>query len=142
MQIANLRQVLEACGDVEQANLVGIVTDECGDARQLDRLLERLAGRLLECAIARYVQPPTFYGKAGRKLLRDEIWGGLRFVFPADHRYYRSHGLYDFPRRSLATRLSEAWMRLLLRIPAYRREFQRRIRTEMVKPLERAVEKS
>ena len=32
----------------------------------------------------------TFLGKGGKKILRDEIWAGMRFVFPLDHQYYKS----------------------------------------------------
>jgi hypothetical protein len=81
-------------------------------------------------------------GKAGHKILRDEIWASLRFVFPRDHEYYKKHGLYDFPRRSLKTRFSESFMRLLLKFPRFRKEFKGRIRTEMVKPLEKVVEEA
>jgi hypothetical protein len=79
-------------------------------------------------------------GKAGHKILRDEIWAGLRFLFHRDHEYYTRHGLYDFPRRSLKRRLNESCMRLMLKFPRFRKEFKTRIRAEMVKPLEKVVE--
>jgi hypothetical protein len=120
-QLANLRQILEAYVGGEGANLVGIVTDECGDSQELDRLLDGFAGRLIDCAVAGYIRPANFLVVGGRKLFRDEIWTGLRFVFRADHRYYKRHGLYDFPRRSLKTRITEAIFTPLLLIPAFRR---------------------
>jgi hypothetical protein len=137
-----LQEVLEASGQLHRANLVGIVTDECRDSRELDGLLERFAGDLIACDKANYIHPPTFLGKAGHKILRDEIWASLRFVFHRDHEYYKKHGLYDFPSRSLKTRFSEFLMRLLLKFPGFRKEFKGRIRTEMVKPLEKVVEKA
>ncbi len=100
-QLANLRQILEGYMACQRANLVGIVTDECADSPRLDRLLDCLAARLAGSAAAGYVAPDTFLGVAGRKIFRDEIWANLRMVFQADHCYYRSRGLYDFPRRSL-----------------------------------------
>jgi hypothetical protein len=45
-QLANLRQILEAYFECQQANFVGIVTDECVSSEELDRLLDGLAGRL------------------------------------------------------------------------------------------------
>ena len=83
------------------------MTDECGDSGELDRQLDDFAGQLADAAATGYVQPPNFLAVAGRKLFRDAVWSSLRLVFRADHRYYRSHGLYDFPARSLKTRLSE-----------------------------------
>jgi multimeric flavodoxin WrbA len=141
-QLPHLRQVLEACADVGDANLAGIVTDECDDSRELDRLVDELARRLVECSDARHLGPSTFLGKGGKKVLRDEIWASLRFVFPLDHRYYKQHGLYDFPKRSLGTRIYEGVFGLLLKIPRFRREFQKRMKEEMVKPVAQVVEKA
>lgn len=133
---------MEASAQLQRASLVGIVTDECRDSAELDSLLERFTADMLACDKANYIQPPTFLGKAGHKILRDEIWASLRFVFHRDHEYYKRHGLYDFPRRSLKTRFHESAIRLMLKLPRFRKEFQTRIRTEMVKPLEKAVEEA
>ena len=140
-QIPNLRQILEAYTELQQANLAGIVSDECLDGAEFDRVLDGLAHRLVACAQTGYIAPPTFLGVAGRKLFRDEIWASLRFVFHADHRYYKRHGLYDFPKRSLKTRLTNAVVQLLVRIPRFRKEFLKRIKSEMVKPLEKLLDK-
>ena len=68
-QLATLRQVLEGYVEMQQANLAGIVTDECGSSQELDRLLDGFAGRLIDYAAAGYIRPPTFVSVAGRKLL-------------------------------------------------------------------------
>ena len=141
-QLSHLRDVLEASAQMQRANLAGIVTDECGDSRELDRLLEPFAGRLIECDKAGYIHTPTFLGKAGHKILRDEISERLRSVFPRDHEYYKKHGLYDFPRRSIKTRLNEFLLRLMMKFPGFRKKFTASIRTEMVKPLQKVVEHS
>ena len=140
-QMANLRQVLEAYVECQQANMVGIVTDECDTAEQLDRFLESFAARLVDFAAAGYVPPPSFLRFGAAKLFRDEIWANLRFVFRMDHRYYKTHGLYDFPKRSLKRRAFEAVFSVLLLIPAVRREFRKRIKDEMIKPLQKMIEK-
>ena len=142
MQLANLRQILEGYCECQQANLVGIVTDECANSEELDRLLDGLAGRLIDFAATAYRRPPSFLSVAGKKLFRDEVWASLRFVFRQDHRYYKKHGLYDFPKRSLKTRFTDGLFTLLLLIPAFRREFRKRIRAEMIKPLQKVVEKA
>jgi multimeric flavodoxin WrbA len=141
-QLATLRQILEGYVETQQANLVGIVTDECGNSQELDRQLEGFAGRLIDYAAVGYIRPPTFVSVAGRKLFRDEIWAGLRFLFRQDHRYCKTHGLYDFPRRSFRTRIVDTGFTLLLMIPAFKREFRKRIREEMIKPLQKVVENS
>ncbi len=141
-QLATLRHILQGYIETQEANLIGIVTDECASSQELDGLLDSLAGRLINCAASGYVQPMTFLGVGSKKLFRDEIWAELRFLFRQDHRYYKSHGLYDFPKRSLKTRIVNAAFTLLLMIPAFRREFRKRIKEEMIKPLQKVVEKS
>jgi len=141
MQIPNLRQLLEGYTELQHANVAGIVTDECGNSAQLDRTLEDFARRLLRDAALGYIGPPTFLGVAGGKLFRDEIWQNLSPVFRADHRYYKRHGFYDFPRRGVKKRLWDALLTVLLKIPAFRKEFRKRIKTEMVKPLEELLER-
>ena len=96
-QLAPLRQILAGYAEMQQANLVGMVSDECGDSAELDRLLDGLASQAIDFAAAGYIQPMSFLAVAGRKLFRDELWSHLQFVFCADNRYYRSRGLYDFP---------------------------------------------
>jgi hypothetical protein len=104
-------------------------------------LLDDLAARLVDHATNGYIQPPNFVAVGGQKLFRDAIWASMRVVFQADHRYYRKHGLYDFPSRSLKTRLGQGVLSLMLKIPRFRREFQKRIKDEMVKPLAKVVER-
>jgi len=140
MQIPNLRQVLEGYVECQRANLVDIVTDECGDSRELDQRIDGLAGRLMSHVATGYIGPPTFLSVGGGKIFRDEIWASLRLVFRADHRYYKRHGRYDFPKRSFKTRATDTMMSLLLRIPPFRREFRRRIKEEMIKPLQKILE--
>lgn len=142
MQLANLRQILESYVLLQQANLVGIVTDECGDSAELDHQLDDFARYSIDSATTGYIQPPNFLAVGGRKIFRDEIWASLRLVFRADHRYYKTHGLYNFPTRSLKTRLGEGVLSLLLRIPRFRKEFRNRIKDEMVKPLAKVIERN
>jgi hypothetical protein len=141
-QIQNLREILETPAEVGQANLAGIVTDECEDSPELDRLVADLARRLVAAAEAGYVRPVTFLGKGGKKILRDEIWAGLRCVFPLDHRYYKRHGLYDFPRRTLKTRVSDAFFSVMMKLPSFRKKFQENMREGMIRPLVKVVEEA
>lgn len=141
-QLPHLREAIEAFAEVGQTNFIGIVSDECRDSQQLDRLLDALAQRTMECAAEGYLGPITFLGKGGKKILRDEIWAGMRFVFPMDHHYYKSHGLYDFPRRSMKKRITEAFFGLLLKLPSFRKQFQARMKEGMIQPLVEVVERA
>jgi multimeric flavodoxin WrbA len=141
-QIPNLREILEGWAEGQQANVVGFVTDECEDPAELDALLQRLAEQLVQFAAEGYKKPVTYLSVGGRKIFRDEIWGGLRFVFQADHRFYAKHGVYDFPQKKYKTRVVVAMMMLLTKIPRFREEFRRRTKAEMVKPYQKLVERA
>ena len=73
-QAPNIRQILE--GLVENipgnvGNPVGFVTDEYGDSATIDNSLQYLAGRLVRFAHTGYIQPCTFLGEGGMKVLKD-----------------------------------------------------------------------
>jgi multimeric flavodoxin WrbA len=141
-QVPNLREILEAWAEGQQADPVGFVTDEGGDSAELDALLQRMAEQLVQFAVEDYKKPVTYLSVGGRKIFRDEIWGDLRFVFQADHRFYSRHGVYDFPQRRYKMRAVVAMMMLLTKIPRFREEIRRRTKAEMVKPYQKVVEKA
>lgn len=135
-RLPHLRQIFEGYMEFQQANWAGVVTDESGDAARIDEGLQALAERSVRFAREGYVRPPGFLGVAGTKMFRDEVWGRLRFVFRADHRFYRDHGLYDFPQKDWKMRGINLGMGVLTGIPVFRKEFKKRIKDEMIKPLQ------
>jgi multimeric flavodoxin WrbA len=140
-QIPNLKQILEAYTDWQQANLAGFVTDECDDSLQLDALLQNLAERLLQWSLTNYIKPRTFLGVGGMKVLRDDMWGKLRFPFQADHKFYKKHGLYDFPQKDYKARIISRILILLTKIPYMRKAiYQKRMKSEMIKPFQKILE--
>ncbi len=139
-QIANLRQILEAYGEFQECNPAGIVTDESENAAQIDALLADLASSLVRPEAEGYAPPMTFLGVGGRRIFRDEVWGMLRFVFQSDHRYYKKHGLYDFPQKNYKARRMNALMMLLTKIPPVRKKFLKILTEQMVKPLKHVAE--
>jgi hypothetical protein len=89
-----------------------------------------------------YIRPKTFLGVAGRKLFRDDVWGRLRPAFPADHRYYKERGLYDFPMYEAKNVGLNMMLPLLMRIPSFRRNFEGRNMTRfMLKPFKEVLSK-
>jgi hypothetical protein len=89
-----------------------------------------------------YIKPKTFLSVGGMKVLRDDVWGKLRFPFQADHRFYKEHGLYDFPQRKYKARLINSILILLTKIPAMRKEiYRKKIKEQMVRPLQKMLEK-
>lgn len=141
-QIYNLREIFEATVEIQHAGLVGFVSDDVGSPAEINVALQNIASRSVAQSKLGYIPPPTFYQVAGTKLFRDIIWGRLRPVFQADHRYYKEHGMYDFPQKNYKWRIINSTLVLLTKIPAVRREFIKRMKTEMIKPCANVVKKT
>ena len=139
-QNPNLRQILETYVDIQHANLAGIVTDEYEDSAQIDNLLQDLAENLVQFADSGYIRTPTFLGVGGKLLFRDEIWGRLRFPFRADYLLYKKLGAFDFPQKNYKMRFQSAIMSLLSKSPGFRKEVNKRMKAEMIKPLQKVLE--
>lgn len=137
--IPNLREILNAYFQWQGANLVDIITDE-HSSKEIDSLVESLAGRLVSDSHRGYVQPPTFLGVGGMKVFRDDIWGRLRFVFQADHRHYEENGIYDFPQDDKKSMDINEKMIALTNNPDMRETVRKMIKVEMVKPMKHIVE--
>jgi len=139
-QIPNLREIISALTELDQANLCGIVTDEFGESKDVDALLQSLAGNLVRDADKEYIKPVTFRGVGGRKIFRDDIWGRLRFPFIADHEYYEKHGLYDFPNINPDEFKFGFDMIEAVKDPETREAVRKMIKTQMVAPHKKIVE--
>lgn len=132
-QLPDLRQVFETYTEIQWSNLAGFVTDEYEGSAYIDSLLDNLAFRLLRLSEMNYKKPETFLGIAGRKIFRDDIWGKLRFIFQADHRFYKRYGLYDFPQYDIGARVMNLFMMLITKIPTYKKHFQKKMRENMIR---------
>jgi multimeric flavodoxin WrbA len=139
-QIPNLREILEAYTEAQHSNLVDIITDEPQDSTVIDVMLQSLAERLIRLAGQQYLKPATYLSIGGAKIFRDGVWGGMRFVFQADHRYYKQHGMYDFPQKDYKIRLLNIVMPVLLKIPAFRKRFYtQEMKSGMVRPFQKVL---
>jgi len=133
-QLYNLREILEAYADMQHANLVGFVSDDMGGSPEINHALQGMAASAVIYSKKGYLQPQKFYGVAGTKLFRDAIFGKLRIVFQADHKYYEKNRFYDFPNKNYKWRMINSTILLLTKIPFIRREFVKRMKVEMIKP--------
>ncbi|MGD0534157.1 MAG: NAD(P)H-dependent oxidoreductase [Methanoregula sp.] len=132
-QIPGLKEALTAWADNGGCH-AQFVTDEVMSSGELDALLDTLAARLVQAAGTGYIPPHTFYAVGGHKIFRDSIYGGMRFVFQADYRYYVEHGLFDFPQSDLKTRVFNAILIPLTRIPGFRKIVFADLKHHMIEP--------
>ena len=90
----NLRTIIEARAQVGSNFLAGVATDEANPDAEIDKLAQMLSYALKH----QYVPPQNFYGIGGMKIFRDLIWL-MQGMMRADHKFYKSHGQYDFPQK-------------------------------------------
>lgn len=97
----NLQMIVEGRAQVGTNFLAGVATDEVDPNSEIDALSETL-----EFAIENsYVPPQNFYGIGGMKIFRDLIWL-MQGLMKADHKFFKSHGQYDFPQKKRGTMLA------------------------------------
>ncbi len=129
----NLRCVLEARASVGHSFLAGFASD----AESLRAVSMRLAFALERG----YTPPRDFYGVGGMKIFRDLVWL-MRGMMREDHRFYREHGLYDFPQRRWPRMLGLSLLGALLRSRRLRRVIGGRMNEGMLAPYKKVLEKT
>ncbi len=141
-QLPELRQVYEAWMEIQQSNLVGFVSDEVNGGCGIEESLDSLATQLIRQARSGYIRPRTFLGIAGMKVFRDDIWGGLRIVFRADHKAYKKLGVYDFPQNKIGRRILVRLGWFITGLPGIRKHFPRMIKQQMIQPFQKVLQKA
>ena len=94
----NLRLLLEARAQVGGNFLAGVATSE-GD---MEANIGQLSATLSYAMETRYTPPQNFLGVGGMKIFRDLIYM-MRGLMRADHKFFQSHGQYDFPQKQWKT---------------------------------------
>jgi len=131
----NLQTIIEARSEVGGNFLAGTACDETDPDAEIDRLAARL-----DFAIDnRYVQPRNFYGVGGMKIFRDLIWE-MRGLMKADHRFYREHGIYDFPQKKKGTILKMYLVGAIMSSPKLRKKIGNEFFEGMIAPYRKVLE--
>ncbi|MGM0508445.1 MAG: NAD(P)H-dependent oxidoreductase [Fusobacteriota bacterium] len=139
-QIPIIKEEIKARSQVGKINLVDIISDDMGDSKYLDKLLEESAKRFEKSILDNKKELQNFFGVAGHKIFRDFIYKS-RGVFKKDHKYYKKIKYYDFPQKSKLSVMLSSLLGIGLNIPQFREEFQKRIKDGMISNLKKEVEK-
>ena len=132
----NLQTIIEARAQVGSNFLAGIATDEENPDAQIDDLARRLCYALEN----KYVPPQNFYGIGGMKVFRDLIWL-MQGMMRADHKFYKSHGQYDFPQKQWPTMLKMYAVGALLANPKIKAKMGNAMNEGMIAPYKKVLEK-
>ena len=133
----NLQMLVRARAEVGGNFLAGTATDESDPDGEIDTL----AARLNYAVEHHYVQPADFYGVGGMKIFRDLIWQ-MQGLMRADHRFYKSHGQYDFPQKKRGRMLAMYLVGALASNEKLSAKLGGRMTEGMLMPYRKALEKA
>ena len=132
----NLQTIVEARAQVGSNYLAGVATDEENPDAAIDQLAQRLEYALEH----KYVPPQNFYGIGGMKIFRDLIWQ-MQGMMRADHKFYKSHGQYDFPQKQWPKMLAMYGVGMLLASPKLKAKAGSAMTDGMLRPYHKVLEK-
>ncbi len=128
----NLRTIMEARCEVGHNFLCGIGTD--------GNTVSAMAKRMEYALENKYVQPQNFYGVGGMKIFRDLIYL-MRGIMVADHKFYKKHGIYDFPQKKKGTLIAMMLVGTLMNNPKLRSKMGNKMNEGMIAPYKKVLEK-
>ena len=130
----NLRTVVEARAQVGSNFLAGVATDEADHTAAIDNLADKLTYALEQ----KYLPPQNFYGIGGMKVFRDLIWI-MQGMMRADHKFYKSHGQYDFPQKQWPRMVAMYGVGMLLGNPKLKSKMGNKMNEGMLMPYQKAL---
>ena len=129
----NLQQIVEARAEVGHNYLAGVAYDK-------ESMISTI--KKLEYAVEnKYVQPRNFYGVGGMKIFRDLIWI-MRGIMKADHKFYKKHGVYDFPQKQRGKMMIMCLLGALVRNKKIKAKMGNKFNEGMVAPYKKVVDKA
>lgn len=131
----NLQMIVEGRAEVGHNFLAGVATDESDPDGEIDRLASTLCYSLER----NYVPPQNFYGIGGMKIFRDLIWT-MQGMMRADHKFYKSHGQYDFPQKNRGRMMAMYLVGAMLANPKIKSKMGSKMNEGMLMPYKKAME--
>ena len=132
----NLQTLIEARSEVGGNYLCGVADEEGGAAgivalaRALDFAMEKQLRR-----------PANFYGVGGMKIFRDLIYL-MQGMMKADHKFYKQHGIYDFPQKQKGRILQMKLVGALISVPSVQKKMKGKMSDYIIGPYRKVVEQA
>ncbi len=132
---ANLRMIVEARCEVGGNYLCGVATDEGDTAREIQTLAQNVAFAVQK----KLRRPANFYGVGGMKIFRDLIYL-MQGMMKADHKFYKQHGIYDFPQKQKGKILQMKLVGALISMPSVQKKMKGKMTDYIIGPYRKVVE--
>ena len=133
----NIQTIIEGRASVGQNFLAGVATDEC----DTDRQIRELSDNLVFALETRHTVPQNFLGVGGMKIFRDLIFS-MRGMMRADHKFYKAHGQYDFPKKYSANVFKMYLVGMLLGNEKLRSKMGSQMKEGMIGPYKKMLKEA
>ena len=130
----NLRTIMEGRAQVGSNIYAGAATDEFNTNAEMDRLVANLTYALEN----KNTGPQNFYGIGGMKIFRDLIWQMQGFM-RADHKFFKSHGQYDFPQKQWPKMLAMYLVGAMIASPKIKAKVGNKMTEGMLMPYKKVL---
>ena len=134
---SNLRMIVEGRAEVGGNYLAGVATDEGDTTADIKSLAKNLAFAMEK----KLTRPANFYGVGGMKIFRDLIYV-MQGLMKADHKFYKQHGIYDFPQKQKKRILQMKLVGALMAVPSVQKQAKGKMTQAIVGPYQKVVEQA
>ncbi|MGI5977701.1 MAG: iron-sulfur protein, partial [Candidatus Limivicinus sp.] len=86
-------------------------------------------------------RPANFYGVGGMKIFRDLIYV-MQGLMKADHKFYKEHGIYDFPQKQKKRILQMKMVGAMMAVPSVQKKMRGQMSRYIIAPYENVVEQA
>ena len=132
---ANLRMIVEARSNVGGMYFCGVAGDENDTSKEIENL-----AKTLDFALANQLQQPqNFYGVGGTKIFRDLVYL-MQGIMQADHKFYKSHGVYDFPQKRKGMLWGMKFLGLMMKSSSVQKKMQGKMSEFICAPYQKVLE--
>ena len=137
----NLQMVIEGRANVGGNYLCGVATEDgAQDPVHRTMGIDDLALRLTYALSKQLRQPANFFGVGGMKIFRDLIYQ-MRGLMRADHKFFKSHGQYDFPQKKWKQSLLMYLVGWMMNSPRMKAKMGGKMTEGMLKPYVEEIDK-
>ncbi|QUH27844.1 NAD(P)H-dependent oxidoreductase [Vallitalea guaymasensis] len=137
---SNLKTIVEGRSEVGHNYLTSVVCDESKDNDVIKNNLMNLSLQTEFALENKLVLPENFYGVGGMKIFRDLIYV-MRGLMKEDHKFYKKHGIYDFPQKKRKTMIKMILIGWLMSIPSVKAKSKGKMNEAIIKPYKEAINK-
>lgn len=128
---SNLQMIVEGRCEVGHNFLSGVATNA--------DTIKDLSAKLCYALESSLVLPQNFFGVGGTKIFRDLIYL-MRGMMKADHKFYKEHGIYDFPQKKIGTVIKMKIAGGMITNPKIKAKMGNKLNEGMIMPYKKVIE--